>query len=62
MMFVRGAEHDPALRMIAESAVKLGHSLGMVVTAEWVTILRSLMTGQTGQRSSMSFRDVAVVE
>ena len=36
MMFVRGAEHDPALRMIAESAVKLGHSLGMVVTAEGV--------------------------
>jgi len=36
MMFVRGAEHDPALRMIAESAVTLGHSLGMVVAAEGV--------------------------
>jgi EAL domain-containing protein (putative c-di-GMP-specific phosphodiesterase class I) len=36
MMFVRGAEHDPALKLIAESAVKLGHDLGMVVTAEGV--------------------------
>ncbi len=36
MMFVRGAEHNPALKMIAESAVKLGHSLGMVVAAEGV--------------------------
>ena len=36
MMFVRGAEHEPALRMIAESAVTLGHSLGMVVAAEGV--------------------------
>jgi EAL domain-containing protein (putative c-di-GMP-specific phosphodiesterase class I) len=36
MMFVRGAEHDPALRKIAESAVTLGHSLGMVVAAEGV--------------------------
>lgn len=36
MMFVRGAEHDPALKLIAESAVQLGHSLGMVVAAEGV--------------------------
>ena len=36
MMFVRGAEHEPALRTIAESAVTLGHSLGMVVAAEGV--------------------------
>ncbi len=36
MMFVRGAEHDPALKLIAESAIQLGHSLGMVVAAEGV--------------------------
>lgn len=36
MMFVRGAEDDPALKLIAESAVTLGHSLGMVVAAEGV--------------------------
>lgn len=36
LVFVRGAEHDPALRMIAESAVTLGHSLGMMVAAEGV--------------------------
>ena len=36
MMFVRGAEHDPALKLIAESALQLGHSLGMVVVAEGV--------------------------
>jgi len=36
MMFVRGAEHDPALKLIAESALQLGHSLGMVVAAEGV--------------------------
>ena len=36
MMFVLGAEHDSALRLIAESAIQLGHSLGMVVAAEGV--------------------------
>ena len=42
MMFVRGAEHDPALRLIAESAVTLGHSLGMVVAAEGVESAEAL--------------------
>jgi len=42
MMFVRGAEHDPALRAIAESAVTLGHSLGMAVVAEGVENAKAL--------------------
>jgi EAL domain-containing protein (putative c-di-GMP-specific phosphodiesterase class I)/FixJ family two-component response regulator len=36
MMFLRGAEHDPALRTIVESTISLGHGLGMVVAAEGV--------------------------
>lgn len=43
MMFVRVAEHDPALRLIAESAVTLGHSLGMVVVAEGVENAEALV-------------------
>lgn len=42
MMFVRGADHDPSLRAIAESANNLGHSLGMKVVAEGVETAESL--------------------
>ena len=42
MMFVRGSEDDPALRAIAESAVALGHSLGMKVVAEGVETAQAL--------------------
>lgn len=42
MIFVREAEHDPALRLIAESAVTLGHSLDMLVTAEGVESAEAL--------------------
>jgi EAL domain-containing protein (putative c-di-GMP-specific phosphodiesterase class I) len=42
MMFVRGADHDPSLRAIAESANSLGHSLGMKVVAEGVETADSL--------------------
>jgi EAL domain-containing protein (putative c-di-GMP-specific phosphodiesterase class I) len=42
MMFVRGADHDPSLRAIAESANSLGHSLGMKVVAEGVETAESL--------------------
>ena len=42
MVFVREAERNPALRLIAESAVTLGHSLDMLVTAEGVESAEAL--------------------
>ena len=42
MIFVRGADHDPSLRAIAESANSLGHSLSMKVVAEGVETAESL--------------------